>query len=201
MPALPKPLQDVVDRLAGLPGLGPKSALRAALLLLKWPRERAEGLGQSILELRDKLCLCSECASLAETDPCPICSDPTRDEEKLCLVSDWDSLLVMEEAGLYRGRYLVLGGLIAPLDGVTPAGLEFPLLQRKLTQGRVKEVILALGTMLEAETTASYVKDMLGRLRPDVRLCRLAQGIPLGSDLKYVDRETLKQSLIYRQDI
>jgi len=198
---LPLPLQNLVDQLAGFPGVGPKSALRMAMTMLKWPREKTRNLGQSIFELRDKLCICSGCASLADNDPCDICSDPSRDDEKLCVVSEWDSLLVMEESGFFRGRYLVLGGLLSPLDGIDSGSLEFDRLRRVLESGKVKELILALGTTLESETTGSYIKNLLAREFPGLTLTRLAQGIPLGSDLKFMDKETLRQSMRYRQSI
>ncbi len=201
MSKLPLPLQNLVDQLAGLPGVGPKSALRMAMTMLKWPREKTMGLGQSIFELRDKLCLCSGCASLADSDPCDICSDPAREDEKLCVVSEWDSLLVMEESGFFRGRYLVLGGLLSPLDGIDSGSLEFNRLRKILDKGQVKELILALGTTLESETTGSYIKNLLAREFPGLTLTRLAQGIPLGSDLKFMDKETLRQSMRYRQSI
>lgn len=201
MRALPKPLAELVEQLAALPGLGPKSALRAALTLLKWPKDRAVSLGKAVIALRENLCLCSRCAGLAESDPCPICSDPGRTSEQLCLVSEWDSLLALEETGLYRGRYLILGGLISPLDGVEPAALEIERFLARLAEGEVREVILALGTTLEAEATASHIKNLLARNHADVRLTRLAQGIPLGADVKYIDKETLKQSMVHRQDL
>ena len=201
MAALPKPLAELVEQLAKLPGLGPKSALRVALTMLKWPKDRAQGLGRAIFDLRESLCLCSRCAGLAEADPCPICADPARNTEQLCLVSEWDSLLVLEEIGLYKGRYLILGGLIAPLDGVDAGSLEIDRLAARLARGEIREVILALGTTMEAEATASYLKNMLERLHPGVRLTRLAQGIPLGAEVKYIDKETLKQSMAYRQDL
>lgn len=195
------PLQSLVDQLAALPGVGPKSALRMAMTMLKWPREKTRGLGQSVLDLRDNLCICSGCASLADNDPCDICSDPTREDEKLCVVSEWDSLLVMEESGFFRGRYLVLGGLLSPLDGIDSSTLEFSRLRKVLEKGQVRELILALGTTLESETTGSFIKNMLSREFPGITLTRLAQGIPLGSELKFMDRETLRQSMRYRQSI
>lgn len=201
MKALPKPLADLVGELSSLPGLGPKSALRAALTLLKWPKERTQGLGRSIHDLRENLFLCSRCAGLAESDPCPICSDPVRTGESLCVVSEWDSLLALEETGLYKGRYLILGGLISPLDGVEPGALEVERFQARLAEGEVGEVILALGTTMEAEATASYLKNLVERSHPGVRLTRLAQGIPLGAEVKYVDKETLKQSMVHRQRV
>jgi recombination protein RecR len=195
------PLQSLVDQLAALPGIGPKSALRMAMTMLKWPREKTRSLGQSVLDLRDNLCICSGCASLADDDPCDICSDPTREDEKLCVVSEWDSLLVMEESGFFRGRYLVLGGLLSPLDGIDSSTLEFNRLRKVLEKGQVRELILALGTTLESETTGSFIKNMLSREFPGITLTRLAQGIPLGSELKFMDRETLRQSMRYRQSI
>ncbi|MEW5772551.1 MAG: recombination mediator RecR [Thermodesulfobacteriota bacterium] len=198
---LPAPLRDVVERLSRLPGMGPKSALRAALELLRWPRERAEDLGRSILELRRNLCFCSRCAALSDTDPCGVCADPGRSDEQLMVVAEWDSLLAIEAGGFYRGRYLVLGGLLAPLDNVTRDQLEFGRLRARLAEGGVKELILALGATLEAEATATSVRDLAAQIAPDVAVTRLAQGIPLGAEVKYMDRETLKQSLVYRQKL
>ncbi len=194
-------MQLLVDRLSDLPGIGPKSALRMAMTLLKWPEDKTRGLGQSITDLRDQLCICSQCAALADTDPCSICSDAMREQDKLCLVSEWDSLLVMEESGFFKGRYLVLGGLLSPLDGVRPDSLELDKLRENLQSGQTSEIILALGTTLEAETTGSYIKNMVEKEYPHVRVTRLAQGIPLGSDLKFMDKETLKQSMRFRQNI
>jgi len=198
---LPGPLREVAEHLARLPGLGPKSALRASLALLKLPREQAEAVGRSILTLRERLCLCSTCASLAESDPCPICADPARDRGQLCVVSEWDSLLALEEMGQYRGLYLVLGGLLSPLDGVGPQALEFDLLRRRLDSGEVRELILALGSTLDAENTASHIKNLVGQRAPGVSVSRLAQGIPMGAEVKYMDRETLRQSLMHRQAV
>lgn len=201
MDKLPGPLKDVVERLTRLPGIGPKSALRIGLHLLKLPQDSAQDFGRSIIALREKLCLCEECASLAEASPCPLCADPARHRDQLCLVADWDSLLSMEEMGLFKGRYLVLGGLLSPLDGVGPGSLEFGRLRKRLAGGEVGEVILALGATLESETTASYVKNMVEADFPEVAVSRLAQGIPMGGEVKYMDRETLRQSLLYRQKV
>lgn len=201
MQNLPAPLKEVVEQLSRLPGIGPKSALRIALTLLKMPRERAAGVGQSIINLREKLCLCEECASLAESSPCPLCSDPSRDRSQLCLVSEWDALLAMEGMSMFKGRYLVLGGLLSPLDGIDPAQLEFDRLKKHLASGEVTELILALGATLDAESTASYVKNLVETKYPHVNVSRLAQGIPMGGEVKFMDKETLKQSLMFRQKI
>ncbi len=201
MQDLPQPLANLVEQLSQLPGLGPKSALRMALTMLKWPENRARELGQSVLELRDKLTICSQCNGLADKDPCPVCADPNRDPEQLCVVAEWDSLLALEQGGFYTGKYLILGGLLAPLDGVESTGLDMGSLRRRLQQGQVKELIVALGSTLEAENTASYIRNLVDSDFSHIRLTRLAQGIPLGAEVKYMDKETLRQSLAYRQEL
>ena len=169
------------------------------MTLLKWPESQARGLGESILALRESLSICSLCGSLADTDPCPICADPERHNGQVCVVGEWDSLLVMEEAGGYRGRYFILGGLLSPLDGVQPQDLEFARLKDLLRQDDIRELILALGTTGDAEATGSYLKNLAGKEFPHIRVTRLAQGIPLGAEVKYMDCNTLRQSLTYRQ--
>lgn len=198
---LPAPLTELVEQLARLPGLGPKSALKVAMTLLEWPRGRADALGEGILRLRERLCLCTRCAGLSETPVCPICADATRDQGQLCLVAQWDSVLLLEATGQFSGQYLVLGGLLDPLEGVTPGQLRLDALRARLAEGQVTECILALGATLAAEATASHIKNLLDREFPGLRLTRLAQGIPLGAEVKYVDKETLSQSMRFRQDL
>lgn len=201
MQRLPEPLQAVVEQLARLPGLGPKSALRCAMALLKWPASETRRLGTAIHDLRDNLHLCRECGALADTDLCPVCKDPARSTDLLCLVADWDSMLTLEDGAFYSGRYLILGGLLAPLDNVHPDTLELDRLEARLARGEVREVILALGATVEAENTASFIRTRLGARFPHIKVTRLAQGIPLGSEVKFMDKETLRQSLRYRQDL
>ena len=198
---LPQPLADVVGQIAGLPGLGPKSALRIAMTFLKWPEAQTRGLGKAIHDLRDNLHLCSACGALTDRDPCPICTDPARSPETLCLVSDWDSMLTLEDGAFYKGHYLILGGLLAPLDNITPETLELERLEERLAHGVVTELILALGTRLEAETTASFIRNRVNAKFPHITVTRLAQGIPLGAEVRFMDRETLRQSLTYRQKL
>ena len=198
---LPEPLQDVVTQIARLPGLGAKSALRCAMTLLKWPESETRRLGRAVHDLRDNLHLCSRCGALTDADPCTVCSDPSRSPDMLCLVTEWDSMLTLEEGGFYKGHYFILGGLLAPLDNVTPEMLELDRLERRLAEGEVQELILALGTKLEAESTASYLRSRFRARFPQVKVTRLAQGIPLGSEVRFMDRETLRQSLTYRQEL
>lgn len=201
MDRLPEPLKVLVAQLGRLPGLGPKSALRVAMTLLKWPEPETRRLGMGIAELRDSLHLCSRCGALTETDPCPVCSDPTRTTDMLCVVAEWDSMLTLEEGAFYRGRYFILGGLMAPLDNMNADVLELDRLDKRLAEGEISEVVLALGATLEAENTASLLRSRLGRAFPNIRVSRLAQGIPLGAEVKFMDRETLRQSLQFRQEL
>lgn len=198
---LPEPLRVLTEQLSRLPGLGPKSALRVAMTLLKWPETETRRLGQGIAGLRDTLCLCSRCGSLTAEDPCPICTDPYRTASLLCVVPEWDSMLAMEKGAFYQGLYFVLGGLLEGTTQSDAQGLDTGKLLSRLAEGEVKEVILALGSTLEAENTASYLKTILSRKFPDVKITRLAQGIPLGAEVKFMDHETLRQSLKYRQEL
>lgn len=198
---LPRPLADVVARISNLPGLGPKSALRIAMTFLKWPEAQTRELGRAIHDLRDNLRLCSHCGALTDADPCSVCSDPTRSPETLCLVSEWDSMLTLEDGGFYKGMYLILGGLLAPLDNVTPDALELERLENRLAGGVVTELILALGTRVESETTATFIRNRVAAKFPRVTITRLAQGIPLGAEVRFMDKETLRQSLAYRQHL
>ncbi|CAK7019826.1 MAG: Recombination protein RecR [Desulfovibrio sp.] len=198
---LPQPLADVVARISNLPGLGPKSALRIAMTFLKWPEAQTRELGRAIHDLRDNLHLCSLCGALTDTDPCTVCSDPARSPETLCLVSEWDSMLTLEDGGFYKGLYLILGGLLAPLDNITPDTLELERLERRLAEGVVTELIMALGTRMEAETTATFIRNRVAAKFPHITITRLAQGIPLGAEVRFMDKETLRQSLNYRQQL
>lgn len=209
MQQLPEPLRELTEQLAKMPGLGPKSALRIAMTMLKWPESQVRRLGLSIHDLRDKLYLCRHCAAVSDEDPCAICTDQNRNRELLCLVTEWDSLLALEQGGFYKGLYLILGGLLSPLENISPDSLEIDRLRARLdggntsgnVRGPVTEVILALGATLEAENTASYLRNLLRRDYPHIRVTRLAQGIPLGSEVRFMDQETLRQSLNFRQEL
>lgn len=198
---LPDPLRALVEQLGKLPGLGPKSALRIAMMLLKWPESETRRLGQSIAELRDNLCLCERCGGLTSISPCPICSDPERSTDSLCLVPEWDAMLALEEGAFYHGQYMILGGLLAPLQKQDSQSLELDRLAARLKEGEIKELILALGATLEAENTVSFLKQYLSPTFPHLRISRLAQGLPLGAEVKHMDKETLRQSLKFRQEI
>lgn len=198
---LPEPLHVVVQQLARLPGLGPKSALRIGMRLLQWPESETRRLGQGIASLRDELCLCSRCGGIAAADPCPICAAPDRNAETLCIVPEWDSILALEAGNFYKGQYFVLGGLLAPSQKMDSGSLAVESLLNRLAENEVTEIIMALGSTLEAENTATYLKRLLLQEFPDIAVTRLAQGMPLGAEVKYMDQETLRQSMHNRQKI
>lgn len=198
---LPEPLRALVEQLGKLPGLGPKSATRLAITLLKWPESETRRLGEGIYSLRDNLCLCSRCGGLAASDPCPVCADPRRSRDILCLVAEWDGMIAMEKGGFYHGQYMVLGGLLAPLQNRDVPDLETDRLLSRLGEGEVGELVLALGATIEAENTASYLKKLVSGKFPEIRVTRLAQGMPLGAEVRHMDKETLRESLKYRQEL
>jgi len=198
-PKIPAPLSDLAAQLGKLPGMGPKSAMRIVMTLLAWPEERTRQLGQSISELRDRLHICSRCGGLATSEVCAVCADPERNQETLCLVADWDSMMTLDSGGFYRGQYLILGGLLNPLEHRDSSSLHIGRLERRLQEGVVKELIFALGATVEADNTAVYLSDLMRAKYPAIGVSRLAQGIPLGGEVKHMDAETLRQSLKYRQ--
>lgn len=195
---IPESLQQIIDQFSHFPGVGQKSAMRMAMCLLKWSEAEVKRLGQNIFQLREKLHLCSMCGALSDTNPCSICTNEARQSHLLCLVSEWDSLLTIEEGGFYQGKYAILGGLIGQTDR---SMLETERLFALLEHGYITELILALGATAEAEATASYVHEQVARKYPNVKISRLALGIPLGAEIKFMDKETLKQSLNYRQNL
>lgn len=198
---IPELLRTIIGQLTRLPGLGPKSAMRIAMMFLKWPESETRSLGKSIYELRDKLGLCSSCGALSDSNLCCVCADSERLDDLLCIVSEWDSMVTLEEVGFFQGRYMILGGLLAPLDNMGLDKLEIDRLIDRLNKGEVKEVILALGSTIEAETTATMIYSLISKRFPYIRVTRLAQGIPLGAEVKFMDKETLRQSLQYRQEL
>jgi len=197
---IPAPLSDLAAQIGKLPGMGPKSAMRVVMTLLHWPEEQTRRLGASIASLRDELHICRRCGGLSTSEICPLCQDPARSQDILCLVTDWDSMMNMDRGGFYRGQYLILGGLLSPLDNRDSGKLDLKRLEDRLGEGQIKELVLALGATLEADNTAVFISDLVRKRFPSVRISRLAQGIPLGGEVRHMDAETLRQSLKYRQE-
>ncbi|MCH3917636.1 MAG: recombination mediator RecR [Spirochaetia bacterium] len=186
-------LEDLISNLARLPGIGPKSAARLAYYLIKTDKTFNQKLGEQIQQIQDKIFPCSICGSFTETDPCPICSDPTRDHETLCIVEQPQDVMTLQASGSYNGLFHVLGGAISPLDGIGPEKLSFGKLLSRLDNGNFKEVIIATNPTEEGDTTALYIRQIL-RDRP-ITLSRLASGLPIGGDLEYADKLTVARSL------
>ncbi len=187
-----KALDEVVELLTRLPGIGKKSALRVAWHLLKSDRSYAEALAERILALKASVIFCSTCGSYTESDPCPVCASPSRDQALLCVVEQPQDVVTIEASREFRGLYHVLGGLISPLDGIGPEKLRIAELAERLASGAVTEVVVATNPTVEGDTTALYVKRVLES--SGVSVTRLATGIPVGGDLEYADRLTLARS-------
>jgi recombination protein RecR len=193
MHAYPASLQRLIGQLAKLPGIGEKTAARLALYLFRAPGEFAESLAASILEVKRNVGFCSRCFNLTDQDPCHICQDRNRDASTICVVEEVGDLLALEKAGAFRGRYHVLQGVLAPLDGIGPENLRIRELLDRLREEPIAEVILAMNPSTEGEATAAFLAELVGK--QGVRVSRIAQGIPMGGDLKYADTVTLKRAL------
>ena len=193
------PIQELIDELARLPGIGPKSAQRLAFWLVKTPPEEAKRLAQAIVQAKDRIAFCRECGNVAEVDLCRICRDEGRDRTLLCVVEEPKDAATIEKAGLIKGRYHILGGAISPLDGIGPEDLRVQELLDRVSRDHVTEVILATNPNLEGNATAMYVA---GLLKPaGIKVTRLASGLPVGGDLEYADEVTLSQALEGRRDM
>ena len=187
------PVERLIASLTKIPGLGKKSATRMVFHLLKADRGYILDLGRQIETLQERIYRCDICGNFTETNPCEVCTDPGRDRTTLCVVEQVQDLMNLQATGEFRGLYHVLHGVIAPLDGVGPAELGLEKLERRLSDGQIKEIILATNPTLEGDTTALYIHRMLaGR---GLRLTRLASGLPVGGDLEYADRLTIARSL------
>jgi recombination protein RecR len=193
------PIQDLIDELARLPGIGPKSAQRLAFYLVKAPDEDARRLADVVVAAKERITFCRECGNVAEGELCRVCRDPGRDTTVLCVVEEPKDAATIERAGIVKGRYHVLGGAISPLDGVGPEDLRVQELLDRVERHRVTEVILATNPNLEGNATAMYVGALLKPL--GVKATRLASGLPVGGDLEYADEVTLSQALEGRREL
>jgi len=189
----------LIQQLTRLPGIGEKTAGRLAFYVLRADRSYAQALSEALLAVKDETRLCSVCFALTEADPCPICTDLTRSPEAICVVEEPADLLAVERAREFRGRYHVLHGALAPLDGVGPDELKIQPLLCRLRDGTVREVILATNPTAEGEATALYLARLIKPL--GVRVTRIAHGIPVGGDLEYVDVMTVGRALEGRREM
>jgi len=188
-----QPLNRLIEELRRIPGIGAKTAQRIAFYLLSLPQQEADGLAEAISQARRRIFYCSVCNNITHIDPCPICRDEDRSDAELCIVEEPYNISSIEKTGVYRGRYHVLLGTLAPLKGKGPDDLGLNKLLDRLRQGRFQEVILATNPTVEGESTAVY----LARLFKDfpLRLTRLAMGLPVGADMDFADQVTIKKAL------
>lgn len=192
-------LDDLVTEFARLPGVGRKTAQRLAHHLVQQPGERLARLAQALVQVAERVRPCTICGNLAEADRCLICLDPRRDAGLVCVVEEPAAVASLERAGEFRGTYHVLGGRLDPLSGVGPEALRLEQLVARVRAGGVREVILATNPSMEGEVTATYVQQLLAG--QDIRVSRLARGLPMGGDLEYVDGVTLAHALSARQEL
>ncbi|MFQ6047952.1 MAG: recombination mediator RecR [Phycisphaerae bacterium] len=192
-------LANLIERLARLPGIGPRTAERLAFHLLKADKAEVLALADAIRDMKTRLRHCSVCYNLTETDPCRICSDPRRDHSQIVVVEQPKDVAIIEQTGLVRGVYHVLLGCIAPLEGIEPNSLTIPALKRRAAAGQVKEVVLATNPTLEGDGTALYIHSLLASL--PIKVTRLARGLPAGSQLEYAPKAVLEDALKGRTEM
>ena len=191
-----KLLENAVQEIALLPGIGKRTALRLALHLLKQPKENTEFLSKAITDLREGVKFCSNCHNLSDQPICEICSSPKRNKKLLCVVEDIRDVMAIENTGQFQGVYHVLGGIISPMEGVGPQDLNIASLIDKAKEGEIDEVIFALSATMEADTTNFYIYKLLTPF--DIKTSTIARGIPVGDELEYTDEVTLGRSILAR---
>ncbi len=199
MAVLPEPIASLIGALNKLPGIGPRSAERIALHLVQAEAGAAKQLAEAILNARQRVQLCSVCGALTEQSPCALCSDPRRDATLLCIVERPVDILSIEKSGTFQGKYHVLGGKISPLNGVEPEDLRIAELEQRLAQEPITELIIALGTDVEGDATSFYLAKRLAR--GQLKITRIAHGLPAGTGLEYADELTLSRALEGRREL
>lgn len=198
---LPEPIQNLINALERLPGIGPKSASRLAFYFLRADESLSSELAESLTGLKDKIAFCSECFNITDAgrERCEICENPKRDASIICVLEDALDVLALERMGAYQGKYHVLQGVLNPIEGIGPDDIKIRPLIERVARGGVREVILATNPSMEGDATALYIGQRLAPL--GVSVTRLARGLPMGGDLEYVDGVTLAHALLARQDV
>ena len=197
MQAVPPPLERLIEDFTRLPGIGRKTAARLALYLLRRPVGEAKELAETLSLLHSSIQICSACFAFSETDPCPVCADPSRDRTLLCVVEEPGDMMAVEKTNSFRGIYHILHGVLSPMDGIGPDELKIRELYHRLQKGSVVEVLIATSSTVPGEATASYLMGHLKRFR--IKISRLACGIPMGMDIKYAVQYTLARAIDSRQ--
>jgi len=191
-----KLLENSLNELSKLPGIGKKTALRLALYILKEENNYAESLGNSIIKLRNEIQYCKTCHNISDSETCEICSNPKRDHSTLCVVEDVRDVMAIENTGQFTGIYHILGGIISPMDGIGPGDLNIESLIKITSEDKINEVIMALSTTIEGDTTNYYIYKKLSRF--NIKITTIARGISIGDELEYADEITLGRSIINR---
>ncbi|GEO06511.1 recombination protein RecR [Adhaeribacter aerolatus] len=191
-----KLIENAVDELAKLPGIGRKTALRLVLHLLKEETTETQSLSAALVKMREDITYCKNCHNISDTEICNICANPLRDRSMLCVVSDIRDVIAIENTGQYKGLYHVLGGVISPIEGIGPSDLTIGSLVDRLDDSEVKEIVLAISPTMEGDTTAFYITRKLRDSK--VRITTIARGVPVGGELEYTDEITLGRSIIER---
>jgi recombination protein RecR len=199
MQPLVEPVARLIEELAKLPGIGPKTAQRLAFYVLRMPADGAGELARAIVRVKESVTFCSRCMNITEQDPCSVCASPNRDRGLICVVEEPLDVLAIERTGIYRGQYHVLHGALSPMEGVGPDNLRIQELLARLRDGEVREVILATNPNVEGEATAMYIDRLVKPL--GLRVSRLARGLPVGGDLEYADEVTLARALEGRREL
>lgn len=199
MALYPSSLVRLIKQLAKLPGIGEKTAERLALHILRASHEEVRALSESLLEVKERIRFCSTCFGLSESDPCRICLDEGRDHEVVCVVEQPSDLVAIEKSGAFKGVYHVLQGVLSPMNGTGPDDLKIKELFERIKAGRIREVALATNTNVEGEATASYLAQRLKDY--SVKVSRIATGVPVGGDLKYLDDVTLRRAMERRESL
>lgn len=195
----PPPIRNLIDQFSKLPGIGPKTAERLVFHLLKQPKQSINDFAFAMEQISNSINHCSVCHNISEKNPCLICSDPQRDASKICLVAEAHDLAAIENTGEFTGLYHILGGVLDPLNGITPDRLNINSLLAKLQKNKLTEIILAFNPDMEGEATMIYLNNLLSPFL--VKLTRLARGMPVGADLEYTDEITLANALKNRREM
>jgi recombination protein RecR len=199
MKSYAQPIKRLIEELAKLPGIGEKTAARLANYILRATPDDVEKLAESLVEVKRKIRLCRICLNPTEEEVCHICANPARDQHVICVVEEPDALAAIEESGFFHGMYHVLHGALAPLDGIGPENLRLGELSKRINEGQITELILATNPNVHGEATALLITRMFKDA--NIQITRIAMGVPMGGDLKYVDKMTISKSLEFRRDM
>lgn len=195
----PDSIKNLVESFKYLPGIGEKTAERLAFSILELEDEQISMFSESLKEVKEKIHKCKECNTLTDEELCFVCNDPTRDNKVLCVVEDTKSVFLFEKLGMFHGKYHVLDGLISPLDGINPEDIGLSKLLDRINKDKYEEIIFAFKPSIEGETTSLYIKKILEDM--NIRITRLASGVPMGADMEYIDSLTLERAIKDRKDI